>query len=90
MVNMKKKYIMTWGATYEKLDVLRKIIAKMKKYKVLRKLEKSLKLHDSHLQKYLDNWESKMPELPMIAPFLPPPYIVPSLFQLTPGGLNRY
>jgi hypothetical protein len=55
------------------------IFDKLRKYSILRALDKSLKLTDEDLQKYMEFWESKMPE---------PIYGGYSGFQMTPGSMN--
>jgi hypothetical protein len=42
--------------------IKKKVFKKLQKIRIVRGLEKEFGLSDEDLQKYLDNWESKMPE----------------------------
>jgi hypothetical protein len=52
----------SWQSEEEKYRCKRNVFKRLKKYRILRNLEKCLKLQETDLQKYLDNWESKPPE----------------------------
>jgi len=47
----------------------KKVFKRLQKYRILRGLEKVFGLTDSDLQKYLDSWESKMPEAIYLTPY---------------------
>ena len=41
---------------------MKTVFKNWKKYRLLTSLERALNLDEDHLKKYLDSWESKMPE----------------------------
>lgn len=71
--NLPNKKEMEEGGSPEKLALLlplrakrleklkKEVFKRLKKYRIMHGLEKSLGLEDSDLMKYMENWESKMP-----------------------------
>lgn len=43
---------------------------RLKKYRIIHGLEKSLGLDDTDLMKYVENWESKIPPPPSMPSFM--------------------
>jgi hypothetical protein len=48
----------------------KEVFKRLKKYRIIHGLEKSLGLDDSDLMKYIENWESKIPPPPSMPSFM--------------------
>ena len=48
----------------------KEVFKRLKKYRVIHGLEKALGLEESDVMKYMENWESKVPEIPTYPSYL--------------------
>ncbi len=74
----------TYGSEHEIKELKKNVFKRFNKLRILGGLERALGLDETDLKKYLDSWESKMPE--------PPSNLLNSLHyanNYAPGGFTH-